>query len=199
MTLNESLLSIPEINESMLNLLRNVYLNNDNALKNVVKFKVLYKDGKTNEELTFEVINFANSYVSKPIDLSKINLDLYDINFDVSYNNKEEYEKKRLEIAKLLKDYIQKELTKIDSELILGKNVIYNEEQFETVITNLFYKNIVSRLQFYSNHPMISGQTYIDLKNSHNTTTKFNFNELLINELNIKSNNYNDIKSKIIS
>ena len=199
MTLNESLLSIPEINESMLNLLRNVYLNNDNALKNVVKFKVLYKDGKNNEELTFEVINFANSYVSKPIDLSKINLDLYDINFDVSYNTKEEYEKKRLEIAKLLKDYIQKELTKIDSELILGKNVIYNEEQFGTVITNLFYKNIVSRLQLYSNHPMISGQTHIDLKNSHNTTTKFNFNELLINELNIKSNNYNDIKSKIIS
>ena len=199
MALNESLLSIPEINESILNLLRNVYLNNDNALKNVVKFKVLYKDGKTNEELTFEVINFANSYVSKPIDLSKINLDLYDINFDVSYNNKEEYEKKRLEIAKLLKDYIQKELTKIDSELILGKNVIYNEEQFETVITNLFYKNIVSRLQLYSNHPMISGQTHIDLKNSHNTTTKFNFNELLINELNIKSNNYNDIKSKIIN
>lgn len=112
MALNESLLSIPEINESMLNLLRNVYLNNDNALKNVVKFKVLYKDGKTNEELIFEVINFANSYVSKPIDLSKINLDLYDINFDVSYNNKEEYEKKRLEIAKLLKDYIQKRINK---------------------------------------------------------------------------------------
>ena len=108
MALNESLLSIPEINESMLNLLRNVYLNNDSALKNVVKLKVLYKDGKNNEELTFEVINFANSYVSKPIDLSKINLDLYDINFDVSYNTKEEYEKKRLEIAKLLKDYIQK-------------------------------------------------------------------------------------------
>lgn len=199
MVFNESLLSIPEINESMLNLLRNVYLNNDNALKNVVKFKVLYKNGKNNEELTFEVINFANSYVSKPIDLSKINLDLYDINFDVSYNNKEEYEKKRLEIAKLLKDYIQKALSKIDSELILGKNVIYNEEQFETVITNLFYKNIVSRLSLHSNHPMISGQTHIDLKNSHNTTTKFNFNELLINELNIKSNNYNDIKSKIIS
>lgn len=199
MVFNESLLSIPEINESMLNLLRNVYLNNDNALKNVVKFKVLYKDGKNNEELTFEIINFANSYVSKPIDLSKINLDLYDINFDVSYNTKEEYEKKRLEIAKLLKDYIQKELTKINSELILGKNVIYNEEQFETVITNLFYKNIVLRLQLHSNHPMISGQTHINLKNSHNTTTKFNFNELLINELNIKSNNYNDIKSKIIS
>jgi hypothetical protein len=199
MVFNESLLGIPEINESMLNLLRNVYLNNDNALKNIVKFKVLYKNGKNNEELTFEVINFANSYVSKPIDLFKINLDLYDINFDVSYNTKEEYEKKRLEIAKLLKDYIQKELTKIDSELILGKNVIYNEEQFQTVITNLFYKNIVSRLQLHSNHPMISGQTHIDLKNSHNTTTKFNFNELLINELNIKSNNYNDIKSKIIS
>ena len=198
MIFNESLLNIPKLNESILNLLRNVYLTNDNALKNIVKLKVLYKNNEILEELTFEVINFANSYVSKPIDLSKINLSLYDINFDVSNNSKEEYEKKRLEIANLLKDYIQKELTKIDSELILGTNVIYNQQQFETIIDNLFYRNIVSRLNLFSNHPMISGTTHIDLKNTHNSTRKFNFDNLLIDDLELKSNNFNEIKSKII-
>ena len=198
--ISENDIKIQEITSEIVQKLKNVYKTKEIALNNATKLNVDINNKTHNikAKTTFEIINFSDTYVSNIIDLSKLKLDPIDINYDVSFSDKKEYQAKWNAMANLVKIEIQKQLNSLNPELVLNKNVIYNEEEFENVITNLFYKDIISTLNIFPNHPMIKNSTSIEITNGHETTQKFNFGDLELDDLNIKSKNYTEIKKLII-
>ncbi|MBN4089696.1 Mbov_0399 family ICE element protein [Mycoplasma enhydrae] len=171
-----------------------VHLNYDQALSNKINVEVVVK----NHPIEFEIINFSNSKISKPINLEDLSIDLIDINLDTSWETEAEYGLLRQKIANKLKEILQNELKKFNDELILGTNVIFHEPNFETIINNLFFKDIISEFEIFSNHPLISNKLLIKVTNSHPKAQTFDLNLLVINDLKIELKSFEKIKSEII-
>ncbi|AZZ65657.1 hypothetical protein DMC14_002585 [Metamycoplasma phocicerebrale] len=177
-----------------IDILKTIFINMEEAIKNLTKIKVTVQ----NQQLVFKVINFANSIITQPIDLSKINLNLIDINFDASFKSEQEYKIKKKKIFQLLKSHIQSKLNDINNELLVDVNVIFNQTDLEKALNNLFYRNIITKIKLLPNHPLISNFANIEIVNSNSNSEALDLNFLIINELNIKLKKYSDIRQAII-
>ena len=139
----------------------------------------------------YQVYNYSPAPVSKIIDLNKLEFKDFDINYDVSYDENEQYQQKRKEILEIIKKEIQRQLTKFNPELVLGENVDASKDEWEALIDKMFSNNILGAVELKPlNNNMIVNSTIAKFKNLHITATIFDFSKIKIEDLKIKSKNY---------
>ena len=188
-------------NENIEKLLK-VYNNVKEAKENGVDVKITMLDTKFGKNIstTFKVYNYSPAPISKTIDLNKLEFNDFDINYDVSYDDNEQYQQKRKEILEIIKKEIQGQLTKFNPELVLGENVDASKDEWEALIDKMFFNNILGAVELKPlNNNMIVNSTIAKFKNSHITATIFDFSKIKIEGLKIKSKNYDELKALIIS
>lgn len=132
--------------------------------------------------------------------LNKLEFIDFDINYDISCDDNEQYQQKRKEILEIIKKEIQRQLTKFNSVLVLGENVDASKDEWEALIDKMFFNNVLGGVELKPlNNKMIANSTIARFKNSHITATIFDFSKIKIEDLKIKSKNYDELKALIIS
>ena len=181
--------------------LAKVYNDIKEAKDNGVDVKITMLDTKFGKNIstTFKVYNYSPAPVTNIIDLDKLKFNDFDINYDVSYDDNEQYQQKRKEILEIIKKETQNQLTKFNNELVLGENVDASKDEWDALVDKMFFNNILGAIELKPlNNNMIVNSAIAKFKNSHITAIIFDFSKLKINDLKIKSSNYDEIKALIM-
>ncbi|AWX69560.1 Mbov_0399 family ICE element protein [[Mycoplasma] anseris] len=192
---------ITNFNDETLQALIKVFNNKELALNNAIDIEIQMNEAKYGEEVKtkFKVYNYSPAPVSQLIDLSKFVFQIYDVDTPVIYENEEELALLKQNILTKVETEIQRQLKAFNEELILHQNIDADQEQWDKLIELLFYHDLPSTIVLNpKNNKLIINQTKAIFKNTNKTTKKFDLSTMNIEELSIKSANYNVIRKLIL-
>ncbi|MDC8917018.1 hypothetical protein PR256_01525 [Metamycoplasma hyosynoviae] len=179
--------------------LAKIYATRQEAIENRTFLKVKITNKNISEDIfNFEIINVAQINIDQIIDLSNLKLNKFDINKEINYSTKEEYEKLLNSIEREVLLNLQNQLNAFNEKLILNITIEYDEQQFKNMLSNLLNHNVLSKLVLKPKHSMIKNKAEFFAINTAKQAKSFNFENLVLNDLNIEKRSLEDIQKTII-
>ncbi|MDC8921965.1 hypothetical protein PR257_02960, partial [Metamycoplasma hyosynoviae] len=198
LTFSESDFEILDL-ESKYEDLAKIYATREEAIENRTFLKVKITNKNISEDIfNFEIINVAQINIDQIIDLSNLKLNKFDINKEINYSTEEEYEKLLNSIEREVLLNLQNQLNAFNEKLILNITIEFDYQQFKNMLSNLLNHNVLSKLVLKPKHSMIKNKAEFFAINTAKQAKSFNFENLVLNDLNIEKRSLEDIQKAII-